>query len=173
MGAIEFLGKLRDWSRTPVMILSESDAEAAKVAALDAGADDFLLKPFGESEIRARLRALLRRFPGLPNERFFVQGELMVDLTSRQVTVRGEIVDLTATERSLLLELVRHAGKVVPHEQLLVSVWGPNSLGQPQVLREYINHLRKKLNPAGGGPAIETTYGAGYRLAVKGVGDDY
>jgi len=150
-----------------VLVLSVRDREADKVAALDNGADDYLTKPFGTEELLARLRAVQRRAPEAHEQPVFVSGDLTVDLATRVVTLKGKEVRLTATEYALLHELVRHAGKVVMHAQLLRSVWGPNSESQSQYLRVYITHLRKKLETSVSGKLIQTEPGIGYRLLVS------
>jgi two-component system, OmpR family, KDP operon response regulator KdpE len=167
MDGVAVLKRLREWSQTPVLVLTVRDREADKVAALDNGADDYLTKPFGTAELLARLRAVQRRAPEAHEQPAFVSGDLKVDLASRAVTLKGKEVRLTATEYALLHELVRHAGKVVMHAQLLRSVWGPNSESQSQYLRVYITHLRKKLETPGSGKLIQTEPGIGYRLLVS------
>jgi two-component system KDP operon response regulator KdpE len=164
MDGVAVLKRLREWSQTPVLVLTVRDREADKVAALDNGADDYLTKPFGTEELLARLRAVQRRAPEAQEEPTFVSGDLVVDLASRTVTVKKKEVRLTATEYALLRELVRHAGKVVMHAQLLRAVWGPNAEGQSQYLRVYITHLRKKLETTTSGKLIQTEPGIGYRL---------
>lgn len=167
MEGVAVLKRLREWSQTPVLVLSVRDREADKVAALDNGADDYLTKPFGTAELLARLRAVQRRAPDGQEQPVFVSGDLKVDLTSRVVTVKNKEVHLTATEYALLHELVRHAGKVVMHAQLLRSVWGPNAENQSQYLRVYITHLRKKLETTTSGKLIQTEPGIGYRLLAS------
>ena len=164
MDGVAVLKRLREWSQTPVLVLSVRAREADKVAALDNGADDYLTKPFGTAELLARLRAVQRRAPGAQEEPVFVNGDLKVDLASRAVTLKGKEVHLTATEYALLHELVRHAGKVVMHAQLLRAVWGPNAESQSQYLRVYITHLRKKLETPASGKLIQTEPGIGSRL---------
>ena len=164
MDGVAVLKRLREWSQTPVLVLTVRDREADKVAALDNGADDYLTKPFGTEELLARLRAVQRRAPEAHEEPTFVSGDLVVDLAARTVTVKKKEVRLTATEYALLRELVRHAGKVVMHGQLLRAVWGPNAEGQSQYLRVYITHLRKKLETSTSGKLIQTEPGIGYRL---------
>jgi two-component system, OmpR family, KDP operon response regulator KdpE len=161
LDGLTVLKRLREWSPTPVLVLTVRNQEADKVAALDAGADDYLIKPFGTAELLARLRAIQRRAPEA-QEPVFTNGDLTVDLAARTVAVKGKEVHLTATEYALLHELVKHAGKVVTHKQLLRSVWGPNAEEQSQYLRVYITHLRKKL---GIDKLIKTEAGIGYRLA--------
>jgi two-component system KDP operon response regulator KdpE len=158
---------LREWSQTPVLVLSVRGREADKVAALDNGADDYLTKPFGTAELLARLRAVQRRATDTQEEPVFVNGDLKVDLATRAVTLKGREVHLTATEYALLRELVCHAGKVVLHSQLLRSVWGPNAESQSQYLRVYITHLRKKLETPASGKLIQTEPGIGYRLLAN------
>jgi two-component system, OmpR family, KDP operon response regulator KdpE len=167
MDGIAVLKRLREWSQTPVLVLTVRDREADKVAALDSGADDYLTKPFGTAELLARLRAVQRRAPEAQEQPVFVSRDLKVDLAARAVTLKGKEVRLTATEYALLHELVRYAGKVVMHAQLLRSVWGPNSENQSQYLRVYITHLRKKLETPGSGKLIQTEPGIGYRLLVS------
>ena len=167
MDGVSVLKRLREWSQTPVLVLSVRAREADKVAALDNGADDYLTKPFGTAELLARLRAVQRRAPDAQEEPVFVNGDLKVDLTTRAVTLKGKEVHLTATEYALLRELVCHAGKVVMHSQLLRSVWGPNTEGQAQYLRVYVTHLRKKLETPDTGKLIQTEPGIGYRLLTK------
>jgi two-component system KDP operon response regulator KdpE len=160
MDGLTALKRLREWSPTPVLVLTVRNQETDKVAALDGGADDYLTKPFGTAELLARLRAIQRRTPE-SQEPVFNAGDLTVDLGARAVRVKDTEVHLTATEYALLHELVRHAGKVVTHKQLLRAVWGPNAEEQSQYLRVYITHLRKKL---GIDKLIKTEAGIGYRL---------
>jgi two-component system KDP operon response regulator KdpE len=167
MDGLAVLKRLREWSQTPVLVLSVRDREADKVAALDNGADDYLTKPFGTEELLARMRAVQRRAPDAQEEPVFVSGDLTVDLAGRMVTVKKKEVHLTATEYALLRELVRHAGKVVMHAQLLRAVWGPNAENQSQYLRVYITHLRKKLETTTSGKLIQTEPGIGYRLLAS------
>ena len=164
MDGLTVLKRLREWSQTPVLVLTVRDREADKVAALDSGGDDYLTKPFGTAELLARLRAVQRRAPEAREEPVFVSGSLTVDLAARTVTVNKQEVHLTATEYALLHELVRHAGKVVTHKQLLRAVWGPNAESQSQYLRVYITHLRKKLETDSKQKFIRTEPGIGYRL---------
>ncbi|MGA2221917.1 MAG: response regulator [Verrucomicrobiia bacterium] len=164
MDGLTVLKRLREWSQTPVLVLTVRDREADKVAALDSGADDYLTKPFGTAELLARLRAVQRRAAEAREEPVFVSGSLTVDLAARTVTASKQEVHLTATEYALLHELVRHAGKVVTHRQLLRAVWGPNAESQSQYLRVYITHLRKKLETDPEQKFIRTEPGIGYRL---------
>jgi two-component system KDP operon response regulator KdpE len=166
MDGLTVLKRLREWSQTPVLVLSVRDREGDKVAALDNGADDYLTKPFGTAELLARLRVIQRRVPGGPAEPVHVIGDLQVDLAAHVVKVKDHEVSLTATEYALLRVLVQHAGKVVTHKQLLRSVWGPKAEEQSQYLRVYITHLRKKLETTTTGKLIKTETGIGYRLVV-------
>ena len=167
MDGLAALKRLREWSQTPVLVLTVRDREADKVAALDNGADDYLTKPFGTAELLARLRAVQRRAPEADEDPVVVSGNLAVDLAARTVTVNKQEVHLTATEYALLRELVRHAGKVVMHKQLLRAVWGPNAEEQSQYLRVYITHLRKKLETDPKKKLIQTEPGIGYRFLVN------
>ena len=166
MDGLTVLKRLREWSQTPVLVLSVRDREGDKVAALDNGADDYLTKPFGTAELLARLRVIQRRVPGGPDEPVHVIGDLRVDLAAHVVKVKDHEISLTATEYALLRVLVQHAGKVVTHKQLLRSVWGPKAEEQSQYLRVYITHLRKKLETTTTGKLIKTETGIGYRLVV-------
>ncbi len=165
MDGLEVLTRLREWSHAPILILSVRDGPEDKVAALDAGADDFVAKPFESAELLARLRAIQRRGPANLEEPFFQSGQLTIDFTSRTVTVNGKEVRLTATEYALLKVLAQHAGKVVTHKQLLREVWGPNSEEQSQYLRVYVTHLRKKIETVNADERLlRTETGIGYRL---------
>jgi two-component system KDP operon response regulator KdpE len=168
MDGLTALKRLREWSPTPVLVLTVRNQEADKVAALDGGADDYLTKPFGTAELLARLRAIQRRAPEA-QEPVLVSGDLTVDLAAHTVRVKNKEVHLTATEYALLHELVKYAGKVVTHKQLLRAVWGPNAEEQSQYLRVYITHLRKKLESDPKQKLIKTEAGIGYRLAESGA----
>jgi two-component system KDP operon response regulator KdpE len=166
LDGVAVLKRLREWSKTPVLVLSVRQEIEQKVAALDCGADDYLTKPFHAAELTARLRTIRRHSPNAPSESVYQAGSLLVDLGARRVTSKGEEVRLTATEYALLRILVQHHGKVVTHRQLLREVWGPQAEEQSQYLRVYMNHLRKKLEPTPGSPRlIKTESGIGYRLA--------
>jgi two-component system KDP operon response regulator KdpE len=169
MDGVTVVKRLREWSETPVLILSVREGETDKVAALDAGADDYLTKPFGTAELLARLRAVQRRAPDTDEEPVRVIGDLAVDLSEHRATVKGKEVGLTSTEYALLRELARHAGRVVTHRQLLRAVWGANAEAQSQYLRVYTTHLRKKLEAAGWHGQIKNEPGIGYRLAESGA----
>ncbi|MGE5141430.1 MAG: response regulator [Rudaea sp.] len=168
---VEVVQRLREWSQIPVIILSVRDREQDKVAALDAGADDYLTKPFGISELLARLRVALRRASPLPDEPTFHCGELTVDLARRLVAVGERAVKLTPTEYSILKFMVGHAGKVVTHQMLLKGVWGPEYQDEAHYVRVYMNQLRHKLEPEPARPRyILTEPGVGYRLRVDDAG---
>jgi two-component system KDP operon response regulator KdpE len=165
----EVLRRLREWSRVPVVILSVQDDEAGKVAALDGGADDYVTKPFNSAELLARLRVALRHAAQPDTERVYQAENVVVDLATRQVMVKGKAVSLTATEYNLLRLLVRHAGRVITHRQLLTEVWGPGAVEQTHYLRVYVAHLREKLEADPAQPTlILTEPGIGYRLQAAG-----
>lgn len=162
------LEALRTWSVIPVLVLSARSDEHDKVAALDAGADDYLTKPFGIAELQARVRALLRRAlrPAEGPARVSF-GEVEVDLARRSVSRGGESVHLTPIEFKLLAHLISHAGRVLTHRQLLTTVWGPNHVEHNHYLRVYMGGLRRKLEANPGFPVhILTESGVGYRLML-------
>lgn len=168
MDGVEVIRQLRDWTALPILVLSARAQEAEKVAALDAGADDYLTKPFGVDECLARIRVLLRRHAGssAKNEQVFVFGSVQVDLVQRQVSKNSQSIHLTPIEYRLLTTLIRHAGKVMTHRELLREVWGPNHSESSQYLRVYMGHLRQKLEDDPALPRyIQTETGVGYRLA--------
>lgn len=168
MEGVKVLRRLREWTRVPVLILSVRDDPEEKVAALDAGADDYVTKPFSTAELLARLRVVQRRTLAETGEPVFNSGALNVDFAARQVRLHGEEIKLTPTEYSLLRVLVQHAGKVVTHRQLLRAVWGEKAESQAQYLRVYVTHLRKKLEAAPDAPSlIKTEVGIGYRLSTE------
>ena len=162
---IEVTRRLREWSTIPIIILSVREQEADKISALDAGADDYLTKPFGIGELMARMRVVLRRVAEPETAPAFQIGDLVVDLARRRVTVKGEEVALTPTEYDLLRALVQHAGKVLIHRQLLRQVWGMGYESELHLLRVNISNLRRKLEPDPTRPQyILTEPGVGYRL---------
>jgi two-component system KDP operon response regulator KdpE len=162
------LKRLREWSRVPVIILTVREADDEKVAALDAGADDYVTKPFSTPELLARLRVALRHTQPLPDNAVFRNGDIEVDLASRRVTVRGKEVKLTPTEYAFLRLLIRNAGRVVTQRQILIEVWGPKAVEQTHYLRVYAAHLREKLELDPARPElIQTEPGVGYRLAAS------
>jgi two-component system KDP operon response regulator KdpE len=168
---LEVTRDLRGWSTTPIIVLSARGREQDKVAALDLGADDYLTKPFGVDELLARIRVALRhasRPAGAPTEPFFEVGDVRVDLARREVTRAGTPVHLTPTEYKLLALLIRHAGKVLTHRQLLKEVWGVNYADQSHYVRVYMAQLRQKLEGDQARPRlILTEPGVGYRLRAE------
>lgn len=170
MDGIEVIRRLREWTAVPIIVLSARGQERDKVTALDAGADDYVSKPFGASELLARIRVALRHAAGASHEAdeaAFKVGELQVDLLRRHVAVGAAEVRLTPTEYKLLTTLIRHAGKVVTHQQLLREVWGPAHTDQAHYVRIYMAHLRHKLEAEPARPRyLLTEPGVGYRLAV-------
>jgi two-component system KDP operon response regulator KdpE len=165
---LEVTRRLREWSAVPVIVLSARGQEHDKVAALDAGADDYLTKPFGFAELLARIRVALRhvaRRDSPEGTGTFTSGALRVDLEARRVFVDEREIHLTAIEYRLLATMVQHAGKVVTHRQLLQAVWGPGHAEHTEYLRVYLAHLRRKLEPDPTRPRIfRTETGVGYRL---------
>ncbi|SSW63608.1 two-component system response regulator KdpE [Achromobacter agilis] len=160
--------ELRGWTEVPVLVLSARSAESDKVAALDAGADDYLTKPFGVSELLARLRVLLRRHArgGAGSASEIAFGEVRVDFARRVVERGGEHVHLTSMEYRLLAALLAHRGKVMTHRELLRAVWGPSHVESVHYLRIYMGHLRQKLEADPAQPAyLLTEIGVGYRFA--------
>ena len=145
LSGLEVLKRLRSWTEIPVIILTVTDSEEMKVALLDAGANDYLTKPFGLQELMARIRVGLRQHSMMEATPVFISGHLQVDLSHQSVKVDDQPVKLTATEFQLLAHLVRAQGKVVSQDQLLQAIWGPKSQDQNHYLRIYIGQLRKKL----------------------------
>jgi two-component system KDP operon response regulator KdpE len=165
INGIEVTRLLRQWTQIPIIILSVRGAESDKIAALDAGADDYLTKPFGVGELLARLRAALRRADQTTSEPVFTRGNLKVDLARRLITVSGNEVQLTPTEYELLRVLVTHAGKVLTHHFLLREVWGAEYGEEFHMLHVNISNLRRKIEPDSTRPLfIITEPGVGYRL---------
>lgn len=165
LDGIEVIRRIREWSATPIIVLSVRDRESDKIAALDGGADDYLTKPFGVGELLARIRACLRRSVQEVVEPLFTSEDLVVDLGSRRVTVGGGDVALTPTEYDILRMMVSHSGRVLTHSQILKQVWGIAYLEQPHVLRVNISNLRRKIESDPSRPRhIITEPGVGYRL---------
>jgi two-component system KDP operon response regulator KdpE len=169
MDGLVVLQRLREWSEAPVLVLSVREGEEDKVGALDCGADDYMNKPFSTAELLARLRAARRRAQPVADNAVFHSGPLQVDLSSRLVTIKGKEIKLTPTEYSLLRLLVRNAGKVVTHRQILKEVWGPTYAEQTHYLRVYMAHLREKLEADPSRPELLLTEpGVGYRMKAEG-----
>lgn len=168
MNGIEVIKHIRQYSEIPILILSARGLEVDKIAALEAGADDYLTKPFSNGELNARLQALLRRArrAGALHD-VFVSGELMVNLAQRRVTLADQEVHLTPIEYNLLAQLVRHAGLVLTHRHLLKTIWGSEHIHDSHYLRIYMGQLRHKLELDPARPKyLLTEVGVGYRLAV-------
>jgi two-component system KDP operon response regulator KdpE len=166
---MEVIREVRQWSQVPIIILSARGQEHEKVKALDAGADDYLTKPFSVGELLARIRVAIRhatQTKGEPGEAVFVLDGLQVDLARRQVRLGGDEVHLTPIEYRLLTTLIKYAGKVITHRQLLKEVWGPDSVFETQYLRVYMAQLRRKIEADPARPRyLLTEPGVGYRLA--------
>lgn len=164
---LEVLKRLREWSEAPVLVLSVRDDEQGKVAALDAGAEDYVTKPFSTPELLARLRAAQRKTRPEEETSVFKSDDLIIDLTARAVTRGGHEIKLTATEYSLLRLFVRHAGRVLTHRHILREIWGPKSEEHRQYLRVYVTHLRQKIERDPTAPElIRTEPGIGYRFGL-------
>lgn len=165
---LDFIRDLRQWSSIPVIVLSARAEESDKVLALDAGADDYLSKPFGVAELLARVRVSLRRHAQQNQESPLIQfSDIEVDLINRRVTRAGEDLHLTPIEFRLLTELIANAGKVLTQRQLLSSVWGPNYVEHSHYLRIYMGHLRQKLEAEPARPKhLLTETGIGYRFML-------
>ena len=167
MDGLELCRQLRMKWRMPIIVLSVKGEERTKVQALDAGADDYVTKPFGINELLARVRANLRRIPPAESAAggTIEAGDFRIDLDAHTVAIRGRDVRLTPKEFDLLVYLARHPGKVVTHRALLSAVWGPNSVEQPEYLRVFVGQLRKKIEPSASSPRyIQTEPWIGYRF---------
>lgn len=168
LDGLEIIKQVRQWTATPIIVLTARDQERVKIQALDLGADDYVTKPFGVGELLARIRVALRhmfRPAEEPGETVFTLGELRVDLLRRHVLVSGKEVHLTPIEYKLLTTLVQHAGKVLTHRQLLKEVWGPLHVEEAHYLRVYMRQLRNKLEANPAHPQyLLTELGVGYRL---------
>jgi two-component system, OmpR family, KDP operon response regulator KdpE len=165
LDGVDVTRMLREWSQVPIIVLSVRDKESDKIASLDAGADDYLTKPFGVGELLARLRVALRRAAHPTSDPVFRSGELTVDLTRRIVAVAERSVQLTPTEYDLLKLLITHAGQVLTHRQILRQVWGRGYEQETHLLRVNISNLRRKLEPDATRPSyILTEPGVGYRF---------
>src|SRR5277367_3998642 len=162
---LEVLRQLREWSKVPVLVLTVLAAERDKVAALDAGADEYLTKPFGSAELMARLRAILLRVPEDDEPSVASFGDIHIDLAARVVRRAGAEVRLTAKEYAMLRLLVVHRGKVVTHGQMLRELWGPKAEENTHYLRVHMTHIRQKLESEPHKPRhLRTESGIGYRL---------
>ncbi|WP_075180704.1 two-component system response regulator KdpE [Pantoea sp. 1.19] len=163
---LRLIEEVRQWSHLPIIVLSARSDEQDKIVALDAGADDFLTKPFGSGELLARVRVALRHHAGsTPQQSHFHFGEVTVDLAARRVLRAGEALHLTPTEFRLLALLLNNAGKVLTQRQLLSQVWGPNATEHSHYLRIYMGHLRQKLEVSPAQPQhLLTETGIGYRF---------
>lgn len=167
MDGLELCRAIRAESRIPIIVLSVKGEEKIKVESLDAGADDYITKPFNVNELLARVRAALRRaaVPLEPETAVIETGDFRIDMAARKVEVNAREVRLTPKEFDLLVYLARRPGKVITHHALLTAVWGPNSAQQPEYLRVFVGHLRKKLEPEEGAPRyILTDPWVGYRF---------
>jgi two-component system KDP operon response regulator KdpE len=164
---IEVTRRLREWSKTPIIILSVREAENDKIAALDAGADDYLTKPFGTGELMARMRVAMRRLANKSDEPVIQVDSLKVDLSRRLVTVKEKEISLTPTEYDILRLLMQNAGRVLTHRQLLKQVWGTAYESEMHILRVNISNLRRKIEADPARPHyLVTESGVGYRIRV-------
>jgi two-component system KDP operon response regulator KdpE len=167
IGGIEVTRQLREWSQTPIIILSVREAEQDKIAALDAGADDYLTKPFSTGELMARIRVAFRKVGKTPDDPILQVDALSMDLSRRTVTFEEQEISLTPTEYDLLRILLQNAGKVITHQHLLRQVWGTAYDSEMHLLRVNISNLRRKIEPDPARPKyIVTEPGVGYRLKV-------
>jgi len=165
---IEVTRRLREWSQTPIIILSVREAENDKIAALDAGADDYLTKPFGTGELMARMRVAMRRLANKSDEPVIQVDSLKMDLSRRLVTVKEQEIPLTPTEYDILRLLMQNAGKVLTHHQLLRQVWGTAYESEMHLLRVNISNLRRKIETDPARPHyLVTESGVGYRLRIE------
>jgi two-component system KDP operon response regulator KdpE len=163
---VDVCAQLRSWSEMPILVLSAIGEEEQKVRALDAGADDYVTKPFGPKELMARLRAAMRRVPGGDEEPAVEIGGLIVDVAAHTVTRDGEEIHLTPTEFELLRVLVRNRGRLMTHRALLTEVWGPAWSEDTATLRTHVANLRRKIEALSGERLIRTDPGVGYRIAI-------
>jgi two-component system KDP operon response regulator KdpE len=169
MDGTEVTRSLREWTNVPLIVISSRDREEDKIAALDAGADDYLTKPFGAGELMARIRSVLRRSSNPVTNSAYESGDLMVDLRKHEVRVRGSYVRLTPTEYEILRVLVSHAGRVLNHKKLIQEVWAISSDSHAHLLRVNVSNLRRKIETDPYLPRhIVTEPGVGYRLQDAG-----
>jgi two-component system KDP operon response regulator KdpE len=167
LSGVDVCRAIRAHAATPILVLSVRDHERSKIEALDAGADDYVTKPFGIQELLARVRAHLRRAPERATAAIET-GDFSVDAEGHAITVLGKPIHLTPKEFDLLLHLARHAGKVITHRALLTAVWGAQSAHQPEYLRVFVGQLRKKLEAETGKQYIQTEPWIGYRFMPEG-----
>ncbi len=166
---IEVCRKIRARSIVPIIVLSVRDQERTKVEALDAGADDYITKPFGAQELLARVRAHLRRAPDRTSNAHIEIGDFIIDVEQHLAVIDGKALSLTPTEFELLFYFAQHAGKVLPHRNLLTAVWGAQSVHQPEYLRVFIGQLRKKMEALSNRQYIQTEPWVGYRFVAAGI----
>ncbi|RPH92299.1 MAG: response regulator [Calditrichaeota bacterium] len=167
MNGLEVLSQVREWSTVPILVLSVQDADEEKIAALDAGADDYVTKPFSMGELMARLRVAVRHSQPLPERTDFHNGALFVDFVHRLVKINDEPVKLTATEYALLSLFIKHIDRVLTHRQILKEIWGPHAVEETQYLRIYMAQLRRKLESNPTHPQMFLTEsGVGYRMVL-------
>jgi two-component system KDP operon response regulator KdpE len=165
MDGVEVTRRLREWTQIPIIILSVRDHENDKISALDAGADDYLTKPFSTGELLARIRVSMRHAAQPKDAPIYQVGELVVDLARRTVTVQGQGITLTPTEYDILCTLIQYAGRVLTHKQLLRTIWGNAYESETHLLRVNVSNLRRKIEPNASRPTyILTEPGVGYRL---------
>ena len=171
MDGLDFLASIRQWCRTPVIVVSARTHEAEKVHALDLGADDYITKPFGISELTARIRTALRHADqmvtasGTPAATVYTVGDLTVDLDKRLITLAGKEVHFTQIEFKILVLLIQHAGKVLTYDYILRQIWGPYAVNDNQILRVNMANIRRKLEQNPASPKyIQTELGVGYRM---------
>jgi len=168
IGGVEVCRAIRTQGSIPIIVLSVRAHEHEKIEALDAGADDYVIKPFGISELLARVRAHLRRAPERTTSEISI-GDFSIDVPAHTITVCGKMVHLTPKEFDLIAHLARNAGKVLTHRALLSAVWGAQSTYQPEYLRVFVGQLRKKLEATAGKPYIQTEPWVGYRFVPEGI----
>ena len=166
LDGVEVCRRIREWSKTPIIVLTVEGAEDRKVSALDEGADDYLTKPFSMPELLARVRVALRHREGPPtvDDAVFEVGDLRVDMARHEVTVNTQLVEMTPKEFDFLALLARHPGRVLTHRTILQEVWGQQYGTETQYLRVYASQIRKKLNDDPTSPRLVTEPGVGYRL---------
>jgi two-component system KDP operon response regulator KdpE len=166
MDGFAVLHAIREWSDAPVLILSGRTSTADKVRALDAGANDYVVKPFAPEELAARLRVLLRSEPPTDDGPSFVNGAMKIDMATREVTVNGRLLGLSATEEAVLHILARHAGKIVPWRRLVRAIWGTDTGTKIHDLKVHISRLRRKLEMRGAAGLIKGQSAVGYTLSL-------